>query len=251
MLENKTIVITRPEEDGIALKKKLEQLSANVYLFPTIEIVANDSDKQVLEALKEVEAFDWIIFTSAKGVDFFVGRGKSMYLPISNQTKIAAVGPGTAKKAKGYGLSVDFMPTKYTTEYFAKELHDINGKKILLARSHIGSKKFAQDLRNKGAIVTDIPIYKTVFLDKRDRVFEQMVNDSVIDYIIFTSPSTVQGFMERIRKSDITGMVLSIPVFSIGPVTTRAAKNAGFTNIHTADIHTMEGIVSKLKNIIS
>src|SRR5438445_391629 len=134
-------------------------------------------------------------------------------------------------------------------EQLAKELIDIKNQKILLARSDIGSKKLVQDLQDKGARVTDMPIYKTQFIDTQDSIFEKLLETQNIDYITFTSPSTVEGFFSRLRKTK-QNKILFIPILSVGPVTTRVAKKYGFQNIMTADIYTTNGMLKKLLEIV-
>lgn len=246
-LKNKLIVITRPELDNLLFKQQLEQYSAQVYLFPTIKIV----DVQNADTMHDITKYNWIIFTSANGVDFFMSTLKRLRIDqeILKNKKIAVVGPKTAEKAKEYDLSVDFIPSKYTTDQLVKELINIKNQKILLPRSDIGSKKLVQDLKDKGARVTDMPIYKTQFIDTHDCIFKKLLETQNIDYITFTSPSTVEGFFSRLKKAK-QNKVFSIPILSVGPVTTRVAKKYGFQNIITADTYTTNGMIKKLLEIV-
>lgn len=248
-LKNKLIIVTRAEPDNILFKQQLEKYEASVYLFPTITI---DKAQTLAHLLQSIVVTDWIIFTSINGVNFFITSIKDLKLDpeILKKKKIAVVGPKTAQRVKQYNLSVDFIPTQFTTEQLAKELTHIKNLKILLARSDIGSKMLVRDLEKKGALVTDIPMYTTVFTQKRDPVFENLVSTDKISYITFTSPSTMHGFLERVKGSEIIEKLLTIPVISIGPVTTKSAYKAGFKNITTADIYTVDGMIKKLLEIV-
>lgn len=248
---NKCIVITRTPEDNKPFKEKLESYGAVVYELPSITITGNTKDKFIINTVRNIFTYDWIIFTSAKGVDFFMQVYKSLGIDIAvlKKKKIAAVGSKTAEKIRAYNLQVDFIPTKYTTEQLAKELTGIEGKKILLARSDIASKEFIIELTKSGASITDIPIYKTEYLGKQDEIFEKLVKEKKIHFLTFTSPSTVKGFFERVKKADIKRKVLAIPIVSVGPVTTKTAQKYGFHKIFTADSYTTAGIIKKLQEI--
>lgn len=250
-LANKLIVITRPQEDSVVFKKELEKYGARVYPFPTITIMDNTIDPIVQNACKKLPSYDWIIFTSTKGVEFFMEALHKMNIASTTikSKQIAVVGPQTAKKVQSYGLPVPFIPTLYTTEQIAKELDNVQGKNILLARSHLGSKQLVHELENKGGRVTDIPIYKTDYIKKIDSLFTALVRTDKISYITFTSPSTVTGFIERVKKTEVADKVYAIPVISIGPVTTKAAEKYGFRNIITADTYTTNGMIKKLLSL--
>src|SRR5258708_1842544 len=186
-LQNKTIVVTRTAEDNIIFKQKLESYGATVFEFPAIKIIGNIKDKIIINTIRNIFIYDWVLFTSAKGVSYFMKVYESLGIDIRvlQQKKIAVVGSKTAEKVKEYGLQIDFMPTKYTTEQLALEMSDIKNKKILVVRADIGSKEFISGLFNKGAQVTDIPIYKTEYLTNQDALFEDIIKQGKIDYITF------------------------------------------------------------------
>lgn len=248
-MNRKLVINTRPEPENKEFTKKLQQHDLTVYEFPTIKTSENMQDKNVTEAIKNSDSFDWIIFTSVKGVDAFIKIAKHLEINEENYThkKIAVVGPKTKARAQYYGFSVDFMPTRYTTSQLAKEIQNISNKKILLARSNISSKQLVADLENKGAIVTDIAVYDTVYVTESDPVFQELEKKGSIDFITFTSPSTVKGFLQRIQSDK--ALFLSIPVLSIGPITTTAAQEAGFKRVYTAKQFTTDSIVETIKGI--
>lgn len=246
LLENKYIVITRPEPENIILEKKLQKYGASTYNFPTIQITENSIDKQILA---EIHSFDWIVFTSSKGVEAFMRNADKSVITILKNKKIAVVGPKTEEKLASYHLKANFMPTKYTTHDLAKELTEIAEKHILLARSNIASKELVTDLKTKKAIVTDIPMYTTESITTPDKEFEKMIKNDTVNYLTFTSPSTVIGFFDRIGNAEIKQKVLTIPVISVGPVTTKTAKKYGFTHIYTAEEYTTDGMIKKLLEI--
>jgi len=159
------------------------------------------------------------------------------------------VGEKTAEKIKTYQFPVHFIPGKFTTKQLGKELIEIKNKKILLVQSSLSNDQLKNLLKKNGAQVTNIPIYQTEFIDERDETFEQLLLHDAIDYITFTSSSSVIGFVKRLNNQKLLQKAFAIPIVSIGPVTTQTAGKHCFKKIYTADVHTVDGIIEKLKQL--
>lgn len=244
------VVITRPEKEKKIFSNALSKLGVSHLPYPTIAITKNQLNNTYLMKMKELKSYDWILFTSRNGVRYFMetldelGINKKILLSKS----IGAVGPKTAKEVKKYHLTVQIIPTKFTTDYLAQELQHISGKKILIPRSHIGKPLLIKTLQEKGATVTNIPIYKTQHVVPKNEEFDTLLQHNQICCITFTSPSTVEGFMKSITQNK--EKILSIPVLSIGPITTKKAIESGFQSVFTADIYTIDGMITKFKESI-
>jgi hydroxymethylbilane synthase len=248
----KFVVITRPEHISINNQKQIEAIGLFTYFYPSIAIARSNLTKKDKAVLSDLESFDWIVFTSRNGVRFFAEALDKLGIPLSllKSKKIAAIGGKTADVVKKYGLQVDFMPNRFTTEELAKQMQNITGKKILLARAKLGTPQLTKELENKGASVVDIPIYSTTFIENNNEEFENLLKIKQIFCITFTSPSTVKGFINNIKGSQIKQAVLKAPALSIGPVTTNELIKYGFQTIYTADIYTTDGMITKLQEIV-
>lgn len=246
----KYIVITRPLEESRVFAKQLESLGFAVLSYPTIHIEKNVITPEFKKNLADIASYDWILFTSRNGVRFFMKTLSDLKIDSSiMQTKhIGAVGSETAKEAKKYGLTVQFIPSRFTTDDLAAQFPDINGKAILLPRSAIATPTLIEHLEKKGAKVVNIPIYKTIFVKEANEKLLILLKANEIQWITFTSPSTIEGFLKSIDETSLSN-VLTIPVLSIGPVTTKKAQAVGFTKIYTADTHTIAGMLKKLQAI--
>lgn len=246
------IVITRPRRQSKELEKKLQALGQEVFSYPTIQIKKNVLSQQAQNQLKDIASYDWILFTSSNGVKYFIQNLPTGQLDpqLFQSTYIGAVGPKTAEELKKYQLKVEMIPSRFTTDDLARQMKDIMGKKILLPRAAIASDRLTKALEKKGAIVTNIPIYKTEYPGTRNQAFETLVLNNQILCITFTSPSTIEGFIRSIEDQKIKKKIFSLPIISIGPVTTKAAKQYGFGTIHTAKVYTTEGMISMLKELI-
>lgn len=251
MMIGEYVVITRSVTASETFAKQLESLGLHTLYCPSIAFTKNLSSEQVKKYLSDIPSYDWILFSSSNGVKFFIDSLQEVGGNISllKNIKIAAVGQKTAATAKTYDLSVSFIPSIFTAEDLAKELPHIQGKNILLPRSTIGNPELKTQLEVKGATVTDMPVYKTEHLKKEMTQLRKLLQKNQILCLTFTSPSTIEGFLKNTNKT-ILSAVLSLPVVSIGPITTKAAKKYGFSTIYTADTHTIEGMLMKLKEIV-
>lgn len=243
------VVTTRSEPDE-NFDDKAKMLGLETYNLAVTKQVLNLTQKELDANLAKLDSYDWLLFTSSKGVRFFVEALQKAGKDIASlsKLKIATVGPKTAETAKELGLHVVFMPSKFSAQDLAKELPDMKDQTILLPRSAIGNPELKQQLETKGAKVTDLAIYMTetkkLSLDR----FWELVEKNQVQYITFTSGSTVKGFMENVGKEK--AKVQNIPVCTIGEATTTAAKKYGFTKIVTADTQTTDGIIRKIKESI-
>ncbi|MDE2025228.1 MAG: hydroxymethylbilane synthase [Patescibacteria group bacterium] len=247
----KYIITTRPNEQKDEFAKKLQQIGHKVFTFSTITISKSKLSARAKSYLFDLDSFDWVIFTSKHGITHLIKTLKELHIdPKLLQTKnIAVVGPQTAETAKKHDLPITFMPTKFTSDDLAIQLTNVKRKKILLARSTIATSTLTQKLKDKGATIINIPIYKTTFTKNSFQELKKLIGNNMILCITFTSPSTIDGFIKNIPplfKKDI----LTIPVLSIGPVTTKEAKRIGFKNIYTAKTHTTDGMITVLKQNI-
>lgn len=248
---SKYIVITRPIEEDHIFNKQVEELGLQTFLYPAIEITKSSLSVPMKKQLQNLAAYDWILFTSRNGVRFFIEALKELTIDTSilRSKEIGAVGPKTKEALENYGFKVHFIPSEFTTENLAKEIKNIRSKKIFLPRSQIASTLLTELLEKKGAIVTNIPMYHTRYTSTKNNEFIKLLDGNKIYMLTFTSPSTIEGFVRSIPEK-MQKHVFGLPVLSIGPVTSTAAKKHGFTNIVTAHPYTIDGMLLKLKENI-
>lgn len=249
-MESKTIVITRSQTDNKPLQANLERLGYRVIAYPCVQTSATILDREQRQILRQIASYDWILFTSKKGVHFFLRAIQE--LGVDRKTisavKIGAVGPITAAEAEKHGLRVTYIPQRFTTQELGRTLQDVAGKSILMPRADIANRNLQVQLERKGAMVINIPIYHTSLPKSDENQFKLLLQKKERFSILFASPSAVNGFMKKNGHSAMRKQILQMQVLSIGPVTSQSARNYGFTHIRTADTHTIKGILSLLKN---
>ena len=229
-LTGKRILITRAREQSGEFAVHLKNLGAEVVEFPTIEIVPPHCWKQLDQAIDRLKSYDWIIFTSANGVNLFWQRlrekGRSR-LPSS--LKVCAIGPATAHQLNEKKISVDYMPKEFIAEAILKGFGKmaIQGKQVLLARAQKARDILPRGLRRMGAEVDVVEAYRTVRPKGGSKRLKQFLSEDKIDAITFTSSSTVNHFAELLKKEDLKKRLKGIAIACIGPVTAKRAKGWG------------------------
>lgn len=236
-LFGKKILVTRARSQASKLSSALKNLGAAVIECPTIKIV-NPSDNFAAAdaAIKNLRGFDWVIFTSANGVEKFFERLKVHGLDARALNKVAAIGSATADKLSSFGIIADIVPKDFVAESLADSLKDfVADKKVLLARAEVARDILPEALKTFGAAVVVAPFYKTVA-----EVPAQIDFDS-IDLITFASSSTVKNFVA-------TYGIQKIPTAAIGTITAQTLESFGMTLAIVAEKFTIEGLVEAIEN---
>ncbi len=226
-LFGRTIVVTRAREQASQLRTTLEIAGATVIEAPAIRIEALDQTP-LRAALGKLAAYQWLVVTSRNAVDLLWAALRDLDLDARALAalKICAVGPATAEALLARGLAVDVIPDRYVAEGVIEKLRarsDVRGTRVLFARAAGARELLPAALREMGADVDEIEIYRSVpDLSGLDRLVEAL-DESSIDLVTFTSASTVRHFVDALgpeRARTVRGA-------SIGPVTSDEARKLG------------------------
>jgi uroporphyrinogen-III synthase len=191
-------------------------------------------------ACTSVHEFDWIVFASANAVDVFIKRllATPLDLRAMKGVNLCAVGPATAERLRELGLKVDLVPAEYRAEAVVEGLagsRDITGVRVLLPRADIGREVVADELRRRGAEVTEVVAYRTVVVDPEregEPDIYRMLLDRRIDVVTFTSASAVRNLVRVLGAEPAADLLGSTVVACIGPVTAEACGAVQHTQHH-------------------
>ncbi len=227
-LVGKKILITRARDQAAAFSSSLKDLGAEVIELPTIEIVQPPSWKGLDRTIDQIESYNWVIFTSANGVNFFWQRWTEKNkgrLPPS--LKVCAIGPATAYQLMEKGMEVHYTPKEFVAEAILKgfEKSALKGKRILLARAKEARDVLPEGLKKMGAKVDVVEVYRTVKPRGGSKRLKELLTKRKVDAITFTSSSTVNHFVELLKKEDLQKLLDHVVIACIGPITARTAKN--------------------------
>jgi uroporphyrinogen III methyltransferase / synthase len=229
-LHGKTVLITRAAAQSAEFEAGLRARGAEVINCPTIEIRPPSRWKEVDRVIEDLENYDWIIFTSANGVQFFFQRldRKTGRARLPSGLRVCAIGPATAHALQEKGVSVHFMPEKFVAESILEgfEKRAVRGKRFLLARAKEARDVLPKGLEQRGGVVDVVEVYRTVRpRGVRGRLKTHL--DRGIDVIAFTSSSTVNHFVEFFEPKDLKNLLAGVEIACIGPVTAETARQKG------------------------
>jgi uroporphyrinogen III methyltransferase/synthase len=239
----KRVLITRPREQASDFADKLCAAGFEPIFFPVIEIRPIENNIVLERAWSKLECYDWIVFTSVNAVAVVFSQFENQSLP-----HVAAIGPKTAEALQSRGITPDFVPEEYVAESILPGLGDVRGKWVLLPRAEIARKALPEAIAEAGGIPHEIAVYKTLPIQPDPEGLAAL--KSGVDWITFTSPSTVQNFVEILRqqKMDPLELVSKPKIACIGPITERAARDQGFEISVVAEKYTTDGLINALGN---
>ncbi len=252
-LFGRRIVVTRSAEQAGELVELLEDRGAEAISAPTIRIAPPEDPDALDRACAEAGSYDWIVFTSANGVDQFMRR----LLAVSDirdlkGVRICTIGPSTSEHLARFGIRVDLTPDEYRAEAVLAALRatgSLEGKRFLLPRADIAREMLATELRESGAEVTEVAAYRTLLAGPErdtDQDLYRMLLDRQIDAITFTSASTVKNFAKIIGEEQAADLLRTTVVASIGPVTAEAAEQLGIATTVMPERYTIPDLVNAL-----
>ncbi len=243
-LFGKRIVVTRAAAQAGELSVKLRALGAGVEELPAIEVCPPVDPAPLDNAIANLESYDWLIFTSANGVRYFLHRlDRSTRDLRSLRARICAIGPATARAIENLHLKVDILPPEYVAESLVEAFHgiDLAGKRILLPRAAVARDVVPNELRAGGATVDVVEAYRTE-VARVDPERIRQAFDPKPDWITFTSSSTVKNFLALAGREAIEG----VKVASIGPVTSDVARKHGLPVTAEAREFTIDGLIAAI-----
>jgi uroporphyrinogen III methyltransferase/synthase len=240
------VVVTRARGQAEALASRLHALGADTVELPAIEIQPAANYGPLDEAIANLSSYDWLIFTSANGVRFFLERlDRSGADWRSLRAKICAIGPATRAAIQSLHLKVDLMGKEYVAESLVEAFasHDLARQRVLLPRAAVARDLVPAELGRRGARVDVVEAYRTgIPEDARARAAEIFCAQRKPDWITFTSSSTVRNFAQVAPANALDG----VKVASIGPVTSETARRCGIQVTAEARVYTTDGVVEAI-----
>jgi uroporphyrinogen III methyltransferase / synthase len=248
-LFGRRIVVTRARGQADALSSKLTALGADVVELPTISLEPPALLQQVslTHAIAYLDVYNWLIFTSANGVKFFIEALDRSPTDLRKlRAKICAIGPATRAAIEALHLKVDLIGKEYVAEGLLAAFapYDLSGARILLPRAAVARDVIPNELARRGALVDVVEAYRTVAPEGlAARASEIFTAPRKPDWVTFTSSSTVQNLVEAIGSEALRG----VKAASIGPITSNTARALGIEIDAEAREYTIDGLVAALR----
>ncbi|MBA3492382.1 MAG: uroporphyrinogen-III C-methyltransferase [Rubrobacteraceae bacterium] len=255
-LFGRRVVVTRARAQAGELSAELERLGAEVHEFPTIEISPPEDYGPLDAAIRDLDSFGLIVFTSANGVDAFLNRLRHHGLDlraVPRDAKVAAIGPATAERIERAGLRVDVVPEEYRAESLigALDVSTLAGESVLIPRAKVAREILPEKLREAGAEVVVPPAYESVPLSEGKEKVSVRLRSGEIDCVTFTASSTVENFVGAFGVDEAARLLDDTRVACIGPITAETARKRGLRVDAEADEYTISGLVEAVKGLLA
>jgi uroporphyrinogen III methyltransferase / synthase len=244
-------VVTRARAQAGPLASALVELGAEIIPFAAIRIEPVPDPEPLLRAVRSLGDYDWVVFTSANGVDHF---GRALTLAGLDaralaRTRVCAIGPATAAAARELGVPVHLVAERHLAEGAAEALLAAGvgaGYRVLLPRAQEGRALLPDALRAAGARVDDVAAYRTVVDGEGSDAAREALARGRVAAVTFTAASTVRAFVDRVG-TELGGALTA----SIGPATSAALLSLGLSVDVEAAEHTVPGLVRALVERLS
>ncbi len=232
-LLGQVVVVTRPRGQSGPLVARLRALGADVVELPLIEFRALEFDPP------EWGGYDWAIFTSANGVEFFFAHVEPRRGP-----RICALGPATAAALRARGLAPDLAPEEHVGEGVVEALREagVEGARVLVARAEEARDVIPAELGRLGARVDVLPVYRTVAPEGLEQKARELFEAARPHWVTLTSASTVRHLLRAVPRELLEG----VRIATIGPVTSAAVREAGLDVEAEASPYTAEGLAAAI-----
>jgi uroporphyrinogen III methyltransferase/synthase len=240
------IVVTRSSDQAAEFSERLRALGADAIELPVISIQPPADPSALDEAIERLSSYDWLIFTSVNGVQFFMERlDHSVHDLRSLKARICAIGPATRRAVEDLHLKVDLMPEEYVAESLVKAFagEKLAGQRVLLPRAVVARDLIPKELGKLGAQVDMVEAYRNIVPEHAaSRAREIFSAPKKPDWITFTSSSTVKNLLAAAGREALQG----VRIASIGPVTSETARAQGLTVEVEAKQYTLDGLIRAL-----
>jgi uroporphyrinogen III methyltransferase/synthase len=248
-LFGKRVLVTRPRRQAGDLVRRLELLGAMPFVLPAVEVGPPADWAPVDRALDALASYQWLVFTSANGVQSFLGRlrERGMDLRALGGIRLAVIGPATAEALRGYHLEPDLMPGEYRSEALAEALKErAAGQTVLLARADRGRELLREELA-RVARVEQVAVYSQVDSVEAGSPVLDCLRRGEIDYVTLTSSNIARALVraldEACRRRLESG---EVQLVSISPVTSAVVRELGLPVAAEATEYTIPGLLDAL-----
>ncbi|MED3653438.1 uroporphyrinogen-III synthase [Heyndrickxia sporothermodurans] len=249
-LLGKHVLVTRGGEKGKKLAGEIINLGGVSYVTPLIDFQEND-DSKAQTYVEKLHEYEWIIFTSQNGVDYFFNELKKLKAICkfdSLTNRIAAVGSKTKEAIEKYNIEVEFFPKQFSATDFIAEFikeKEVAGP-VLLPKGNLASKTIAKGLEEKRIHVDEWIVYQTFLPPESIDKLVTIVNENELDYAMFTSPSSFHHFMNIVKDYSLQNKIQKIEFVTIGDVTKKAVEEYGYKVVASPAIYTIDCMLESL-----
>ncbi|MHB1247299.1 MAG: uroporphyrinogen-III synthase [Sulfuriferula sp.] len=161
-LNGRGVLVTRPAHQAAPLAELIVAAAGKPVLFPVLEILDADDLQPLYALIDQLDSVDMAIFISPNAVNKAMNLIKSRReLPAT--LKIAAIGRGSSKELKHFGITDIIAPTaRFDSENLLEmsQLQDVAGQRIVIFRGDGGREVLGDTLAARGARIEYAECYR-------------------------------------------------------------------------------------------
>jgi uroporphyrinogen-III synthase len=248
-LQQAAILVTRPAAQAESLCHLIETHGGQAIRFPTLSI-----EEYPVSAydLQQAITSDWLIFTSKNAVDFAV-RAFDGKMDRFNVPAFAAVGEATAECLRQAGLVVDCVPAnEFNSEGLLAmpEMQSVAGKRCVIVRGLGGREKIAETLRERGAILSYLEVYRRKRPDLDNRALLKRLQQKQLALTTITSEEALHNLLSMLDDFGATAL-RSLPMVVVSERIRQTALRLGFKTVAISRQATDSAIFETLKMLLS
>lgn len=249
-LSGRRVIVTRARAQASELSELLRARGAEVVEVPAIRIAPLDQ-RPLQQALTKADSYGWLVVTSRNAVSLMWDALRAIGRDVRalRSVKLCAIGPGTADALLERGLAVDVVPERFIGEGVVDALRlraDVRGSRVLFPRARGARELLPVALREMGAQVDEIEIYRSVPDVATAHDVRALLDGDAIDAVTFTSASTVRHFVDAVGDA----AARRARAISIGPVTSDALRAAGLEPVCEAAEARMPALVDAVEEAL-
>lgn len=244
-LRGERILITREETKAAEMAEKVTRLGGSPVITPMIEInfLKNPED---ISILKRLSGFGWVFMTSTNGVDGFFQLLRKQNINLPQELKIGIVGKKTEEALHRYGYAASFIPETFDALAMAEEFIGFyaSDKPVLLIRGNLSRPTLPEKLEEEQIAYEALEVYETTYcMESRQKLNQEL---QAVNFITFTSPSTVEAFVQLAECIPNTATYICI-----GKTTEEKAKQLGIPDVYTSTPYTTDAMLDLIVKIVN
>lgn len=244
-LKNKRVLVPREKKQAKVFSELVKRWGGEPVEIPLLAFQPVEMTSEIETVIHHLSTYDWVIFTSNVTVETFLSYPGVLN---SDFKGIAAIGEKTAQTLSEKGLKVDFVPKEYVAEAFVSQFTSriSKGTRVLIPKGNLARQVIADRLKEKGAIVDEIIVYETYFPTESKNILAQKIVEHGLDIIPFTSPSTVDHFMDVVQENSLRGELSTLVFACIGPVAKKRAESYDLPIHIVPSVYTVEEMLKEI-----
>jgi uroporphyrinogen III methyltransferase/synthase len=230
-LFGRRVLVTRSPEQAGPLARALEEAGAEPVLAPTIRVAEAPETKELAAALSALPAYDYLVFTSANAVRALSALARRAgHVPSALTARALCVGPATSEAAAAEGFALAPLPEPAGDAaallVAARAALPLAGRRLLWPRAAAAGAELARGLREAGAHVDDVVVYRTEPAPFDAAALAAELAEGSLHALTFASPSAARSFASGMGPDGMAA-ARRVVVAAIGQVTAGALRSLG------------------------